>query len=235
MFLLGLRTGEACGLQFGDISLYDDFSVTRIGRQNKSTGITNRLKTNASYRYVVGSYFFTALLLKRIKFLCSKGYDIETISTLPIVSQNANYGEFVDSSVLSEYARRILIACGITESAISASRFLLNDDPDTQNPDFTEKDITAYILRRDFASRCGNICGLSTSDIDYLLGHISQNKTIKDYSNFDTQKMLAGMLERAILHPNYTRNPLYLFSQFLPKRKAILPGSQIIFLLPLLI
>ena len=59
-------------------------------------------------------------------------------------------------------------------------------------------DVTAYILRRDWATRACNICRLRPDQVDYLMGHSIQ-KDKKRLSDPETRLLIAWALERYVL------------------------------------
>ena len=71
------------------------------------------------------------------------------------------------------------------------------------------EDFSAYILRRDWASRARNICGYTSLEIDQQLGHkVTVPKSRRPNLKLTAeQEKLATKVERYVYSPNKTRNP----------------------------
>ena len=69
--------------------------------------------------------------------------------------------------------------------------------------------ISAYVLRRDWATRARNYCGLSTDEIDYLLGHkrARAEKRREDFRSSEARKKLSKKLERYIASLTVSNHP----------------------------
>ena len=73
------------------------------------------------------------------------------------------------------------------------------------------EDFSAYILRRDWASRARNICGYTSLEIDQQLGHkVTVPKSRRPNLKLATeQEKLAVKAERYVYSPAETQNPEY--------------------------
>lgn len=209
MWQLGDRTAEACAIKIGDIILRaEGYVVCKTFWQIQNGQRIPRLKTESAYRYTVGGYFMYCLVMARIEYLHQAGYIDEEILEMPLVSDPNDPRKYADPSDLSSYAKALLLTCGYSQEHFRLAASLSVREPlDVGGP--PEKDVTAYILRRDWAGRASNVCGLSSADVDYLIGHKNPATKERDYTNPDVQKEIAQKLERYVFLPEYSRHPYF--------------------------
>lgn len=71
------------------------------------------------------------------------------------------------------------------------------------------EDLSAYILRRDCATRLAFRCGLSLHEIDILLGHVrhTRKSSNAEYRKVSWQQNIACKLERYVHMPEYSASP----------------------------
>ena len=71
------------------------------------------------------------------------------------------------------------------------------------------EDFSAYILRRDWASRARNICGYTSLEVDLQLGHAvsAPNHKRPNLKLSAEQEKLAAKAERYVYNPAETKNP----------------------------
>lgn len=181
MFFFGMRNQEACGLNYKAIKLLTKeklpcvyiYQTTIVGKNILKAGG----KTSNAMRIIPMFDFFYDFLDKRIKFLerrINDGEEIleqgrKDINDLPIVCKDNHYGTRCKSSDLTDLGRNIFKDLGIgkdAQIALHKELFLqrLNE------VDVGEKDPTAYLFRRNFATHL-YLLGFSASEIQYLLGH----------------------------------------------------------------
>ena len=86
---------------------------------------------------------------------------------------------------------------------------LTRREPDLDSEGVPETDVSAYALRRDWTGRAVHLCGMTSADVDYLLGHKNPAAKEKDYTNHDVQADIAKQLERHVFLPKYSRHPYY--------------------------
>ena len=209
MFFLGLRTAEACAMCIGDIVDYIEYIVYPVQYQISNGVRTDALKTGNAYRYTISNMVMRYIYIQRIQYLRSLKYSDDQIRKMPFVSSKTDPEKYANPSVVAKFARSILLACGCTEELLASAKMLMDLEPDKSPDGIIETHVTAYLLRRDWASRASNICGLSSSDVDYLIGHSSAADPIKDYANEDVQRDISMMLERYVVCPELSRHPYF--------------------------
>ena len=88
------------------------------------------------------------LVMERIEYLRQAGYTDEEIWEMPLVSDPDDPCKYADPSALSSYAKALLLTCGYSQERFQLAASLSVREPlDVDGP--PEKDVTAYILRRD--------------------------------------------------------------------------------------
>ena len=179
MLWSGLRTAEAMAPLMGEFELDEEkrFGIYTVRRQIKSgSKAVEQLKTDAAYRNVVlPCSAFTFVKLRRTQ-LSALGYSDSEIDTLPLVSRPGAIHEFIHPSQLSAFVRRLLLICGYSKEAFDTASKIMFTERDPLDGDLGMDDTSAYIFRRDFASRCCNICGIEPSEVDLLIGHKGSEK-----------------------------------------------------------
>ena len=113
-----------------------------------------------------------------------------------------------NASELSKYCRQVFARSGISAEQLDSIRPLMAREPDIVDG-VRETDISAYILRRDWAGRMANVCGMSAEDVDYYLGH--GNRDVKSAYYLDAAKSAetARLMERYVYLPECSLNPAY--------------------------
>ena len=211
----GTRTAEACAVKIGEISLRDRYVVIPILYQIKNGNRIPRLKTNAAYRYCICGSLMHHLIVKRMEYLSSLGYTDEDIAEMPLVSYPDDPCRYADPSSLSAFVRELLQLCGFKKKDFRLIAALTKREPDLDSDGVPETDVSAYALRRDWAGRAIHLCGMTSADVDYLMGHKNSEAKGRDYTNYDLQTDIAKQLERHVFLPAYSRHPYY---------NAICPG-----------
>ena len=171
MFDAGLRTGEACAVQFENIR--EEVTPTGIryglycveGQEDPANKgkVTKLLKTANAYRTVLFSSWGYGMICR-----CNQLAPETPSDTLPVTS-----------AALCKEFRGIMEEIGITPQNIQLC-WQENGGPKiepTASAVLLDAQISDYILRRDRASRWKNKCGMSSDDIDMLLGHSLNGKS----------------------------------------------------------
>lgn len=228
MLVFGLRNNEACPLTWNKIQpletnpnihlLYIVESSKKKKKEVKDTGKTKNfpriipipkciyeflMKRKAWIRtYIQDHYDEIAAQDNKLKKLGIEKY----IGTLRIVCHGDNIFSKTRPDDLTREGKKVLAkAIGFD----SHSYYLLNEylkQPGKSKELRDFKDPTSYLLRRNFASfLLASMASMST--IQYLMGHIIEDPTIKryDYSNPD-------YLEEE-LYPLMERRPLYAYKE----------------------
>lgn len=205
----GVRTAEACAVNIGEISLRNGYVVIPILNQIKHGTRISRLKTNASYRCCICGSLMHQLVVQRMEYLRGLGYSDEEIMDMPLVSSPDDPCRYADPSSLSAFAKELLLLCGFTKENFRLVAALTKRYPDLDCNGVPETDVTAYALRRDWTGRAIHLCGMTSADVDYLMGHKNSEVKEKDYTNYDVQEDLARQLERYVFLPEYSWHPFY--------------------------
>ena len=195
MLVAGLRDSEACAVTVSSLQLFSDYGTVFVKAQidkDKET-ITEYLKTSNAYRLVILSFWAVRKLQECIS-LCQQ--------------QNTEIQPYMQVNTFSSKIKHLLLKAGCEEGFFRAAQALMDAYPDKVGDEIC-LDINSYILRRDFASRAKNICGLTNDEIDALLGH-ARGKAARErvnYANIDCQIKTAKKLERFVYDPNLSLNP----------------------------
>lgn len=205
----GTRTAEACAVRIGDISLRDGYVVIPILYQIKNGNRIPRLKTDAAYRYCICGSLMHHLIVQRMDYLRSLGYTDEKITEMPLVSHPDDPCRYANPSSLSAFVKELLQLCGFQKADFQLVAALTRREPDLDSDGVPDTDVSAYALRRDWAGRAIHLCGMSSADVDYLMGHKNSDTKDKDYTNYDVQSDIARQLERHTFLPEYSRHPYY--------------------------
>ena len=180
MWGLGLRNGEACGLNYGDIKPlrgHDDCCVAWIYKstQIKSRALQAGGKTVNTGRIIPVPEVILEFLKKRkiiIEQLLIECNSSLNIDELPI----CNSGELNNNNffIRCKADEITAAACKVFETVDISSRQIAYLDRELSESNVAdmlkEKEPTAYLLRRNFATQM-QILGLKISEIQYLIGH----------------------------------------------------------------
>lgn len=171
MFACGLRNAEACAVDYGDIREMPDgngkaiwiYKTTKL----KSNELKSGGKTKNADRIVPIPDKVENFIKERKQYLLEKYSDVKIVDALPIACKGNNYEERCSSNDLSIAGRNILRSIKMNEKELAYIDVQLADDT---TDDLQEKEPTAYLLRRNFATHM-HILGLEESEIEYVLGH----------------------------------------------------------------
>lgn len=213
MFFEGVRDNEACGGSFGDFRLmknHPDMAVFVIGN---TTGInTNRKKPggktgNAPRQLPI--YMELYLFLEKRKTWIQEEIDagrfvlpegIRSVDELSPVCRGTNVLCGARTSDLSRAARRLFQEIGITKSEIAMlHRILLSAE--FRNTELVEREPTAYLLRRNVATR-QYILGFEWENIQYWIAHNIESVLLK--RNFFADEERLYEIGKA-----YERHPIF--------------------------
>lgn len=185
----GCRTGEAAARIPEDVTLYDDFAVAKIISQEIDGLRTARLKTHYSRRTIVISYWGRTTLARCIALLP------------PTTNSKA---ALVHKDDLGHFIKALLLEAGAQEEDFEVAKKEM--DSLSEHTDKSLPEVTAYILRRHFASVCRHIMGLPLAITDRLLGHPASG-AVKDLKNVEVQREIAMAMERYVFDPASSLNP----------------------------
>lgn len=187
LMMLGSRTAEAAAVTAQQITFYADHSIVSVIQQSKGTMAMKRLKTKNSYRILPAPKWHTELL--RICF-----------SALAQSSQNG----LIPAEQLSAWVYDQLVQCGCTKDFLEQARKKMHGDLHADS-------ISAYVLRRDFASLATTIMGFTKNETRYYLGHKQRyaKKNMVDYRLPENAQLLLDKLERYVYDKTLSMNPAF--------------------------
>lgn len=183
MWAIGLRNAEACGLNYGDIKQLEghpDCNTAWIYKSTKvkSSELQSGGKTVNTGRIVPIHDAVVAFLNERKNYLQKvidhQGKQGINIDTLPIccngwIDMDSDcYKERCKADQVTNISHDIFEAAGITSKQLAFMDAELSEDNTARL--LKEKDPTAYLLRRNFATHMC-ILGLSNAEMQYLIGH----------------------------------------------------------------
>lgn len=168
MLLGGFRTGEALGICYEDLNLKE--KCLYISRQHDG----RRLKTGNAYRWVpIDSFLYEAILIRKKQVEEKKNGMV--IGIIPLVSDLKDCST-MGKNLLTDYATKEFKTLGVSNDLLKYYRNLILDI--SVGTIRTEKDVYAYLLRRDYITRLYQM-ELSYPMIEYLSAHERQNKKWK--------------------------------------------------------
>ena len=212
MFSLGLRDGEACGLDFGDIyelPYYRGCYVAIIKQSTipKTSKLQSSGKTWNSGRRIPIPQKVAEFLLERkaiVSGLIEKKNLNLDIGRIPVAGDAYIEEDTVELAIrlradkVAEEARIVFRQVGIESEVLASLEIEMEED--VARLEVSERSVTAYLLRRNFATHL-KILGLDYPDIQYLLGHCIEDPYID--------------------RPDYTDNKLYMLSEKMKYRPLV--------------
>jgi hypothetical protein len=178
MYALGLRNGEACGANYGDIRPMIHHPECKVLWVYKSTVAgTNILqssgKTRNADRILPVPDVLEQFLEERRRYLqetvvFSPDGEIQSVDDLPIACVGDNYVLRCSASQLTSAGRELFRRSKLEEDQLAYIDATLSQT--LESGEMTEKDPTAYLFRRNFGTHL-HILGLSEAEIEYVIGH----------------------------------------------------------------
>lgn len=211
MLLCGLRTAESAALFFRDITEEAGIQLIWVLRQRNGQEVQRILKTENAYRRLPLVRLLSHWVEKRRTWLLEQGYSGEQISDMPLNGHPKDPERAVDSGAVSAIGRRLLQLCGCDGDYWNDVRTLMADAPDTSVDGGRMNDVTAYVLRRDFASRASNVCAVSKQELDIALGHRVQLPAYEKraFHGIESMCTFRQKLERYVFDPGYSDHPAF--------------------------
>lgn len=213
MFHCGLRNGEACGAHFDMIKPLEDHPEASVIDIVISTASgTSRLQINGktynSGRSICLSDDMVELLrslrAEREQKLREKGLEIPKL--LPIACSDTDVTKNCSAAALTKAAREMFAAVGMRREELSALAKQLwkayaSAEMELMIEEFglIEKDPTAYLLRRNFATTLEKL-NMTREEKEYLLGHRIEDESTKR-SDYLDEKLLWPMYQKLLQRP----------------------------------
>ena len=212
MQLCGLRTAESAALYFRDMAQEAGMELFWVTKQREGTELTDILKTANAYRRLPLVRFLSDMVEARRVWLRGQGFSNEQIMDLPLNGHPKNPKAPIDSGAISAIGRRLLQICGCSGREYWDNvRTLMAEEPDTTVSGRRMTDAMTYVLRRDFASRAANVCGISKLALDWILGHAANVPAHRKRAFFGIESMLRlrKELERYVFDPDHSGHPAF--------------------------
>lgn len=204
MLSLGLRDGEACGLNFGDIKAANEKADMRFAWIFKSTQIKSNKsqasgKTKNADRLIpVPTRLFNLIESRRTQ-LISMGYDTDN---MPIVCRGKSYDERCSANDLTEESHIFFAELDIGYEQMKCINSIISTSQASYSSiygqEVYEKSPTAYLLRRNFATKLA-YWGLTVPEICYVLGHNIEG-ALESRNEFITDDKLYALWRKMVLH-----------------------------------
>ena len=193
MLYAGLRSGEAAAPKIGEITLAAD---NKYGSYFVAGKIRNGIyepypKTQAGYRTIILGSEMVQFVRLRIHQLSEMGCTAKEIEAMPLGTAN--------DSELSAYVKKLLLFVGCDSQVIATNI--------SESAQIDSVDISAYLLRRDWATRMANCCGMSMDMLDKLLGHARRDNAKRDYTTPAQQQRIAAIIDQCVLIPQLSQSP----------------------------
>ena len=213
MFALGLRDGEACGLDFGEIyelPYYKGCYVAVIKQSTipNSSILQSSGKTWNSGRRIPIPGRVVAFLLERkaivAEFIERNGLDID-INRLPVAAACALFDDSAEISKrlkadnVTDEAKKVFRQSGIASEVLATLEIEMEEE--SARLEISESNVTAYLLRRNFATHL-KILGVDYPDIQYLLGHCIDDPYINrpDYTDSKLHQLSECIANRPLVN-----------------------------------
>lgn len=202
MLLCGLRDNEACGITFGALRRITEldfpclyiYQTTEVKRNTLKAGG----KTKNAPRIIPIFEWLYSFIQKRRDYVQSvKGFGVD-IEQYPLVCKDHDIKSHCRSDDLSRFAKSFFERKKIgihAQDSLKQDLFYKKLD----NEDIGEKNPTAYLLRRNYATHMYAL-GLDAGQIQYMIGHDIENEEEYRYfyNNEDTLKSIYELLK---MHP----------------------------------
>lgn len=178
MFALGLRNGEACGANYGDIKpmlLSPESKVLWVYKSTKSgsSQLQSSGKTRNSDRILPIPQKLVSFLEQRRAFLVEElkksglPFDDAFVDQLPISCVGFDFTRRCSAAQLTSAGRELFRRAGLREQQLT---YIDAELQRAVNEKQFEKDPSAYLFRRNFGTHLF-ILGLSEAEIQYVVGH----------------------------------------------------------------
>lgn len=213
MFALGLRDGEACGLDFGEIYELPYYKGCYVAVIKQSTIPNSSILQSSGKTWNTGRRIpipgrVAAFLLERkavvAEFIERNGLDID-INRLPVAAACALFDDSAEISKrlkaddVTDEAKKVFRQAGIASEVLATLEIEMEEE--NVRLEISESNVTAYLLRRNFATHL-KILGVDYPDIQYLLGHCIDDPYINrpDYTDSKLHQLSERMANRPFVN-----------------------------------
>ncbi len=197
-FFTGLRNEEIAGVMYSDLSELESGRVILFVTKSARRGgkiISLQLKTSNAYRYVPVFGFLADRLKKRREFI-EQRYDKKEVSNFTIACRGHNYSSHVGTEAVSIAGRELIMdAASKTKDGKTVMSDLLDELREEGLP-IDEKEPTAYLFRRNYATHLHNL-KVDPSTADFLIGHIILEDGVNrhDFMTVDVEERIHRILD----------------------------------------
>ena len=219
MLAMGLRDGEACGLDYGEIHELPYYSGCYVAVIKQSTIPNTNILQSSGKTWNTGRRIpipgkVAEFLLKRKAIIAEiiekNGLKID-INRLPVAADCSLYDDTVEigkrlkADDVTEEAKRVFRQAGIKSEVLASLEIEMEEE--SARLEISESNVTAYLLRRNFGTHL-KILGLDYPDIQYLLGHCIEDPYINrpDYTDSKLWQLSKRMANRPLV--NYKTDDL---------------------------
>lgn len=228
MFALGLRNGEACGVNFGDfrpMRLHPEAQVLWVYKSTKAGTdvLQSSGKTRNADRIIPVPDKLAKFLsgrrrmIEQMRLVNENGEQLD-IDQLPVACVNDDYTRRCSASQLTSAGRTLFRKINLAEKELAYIDAALSD-PSLREALRLEKDPSAYLFRRNFGTHL-YLLGLTEPEIQYVIGHDIENayETRNEFVNEDRLWAIKCKMERRpILNSNATQCMLTMSTGTTPK------------------
>ncbi len=199
MYALGLRNAEACAIKFSNFftfESYPDMVVCVVYTSARDGKVRNGGKTSNMPRFIVVPSKVWRLIQKRIDYIESK-IGGENVEDFPVACSSEGFKIHLRSNELTDGAEILFEEVGIT----SADLVVVAKEMNQEEIEYilSEKDPTAYLFRRNFATQMASI-GMEEEMIRYLMGHrMGEEYKRNFYSNEEKVYEISLIMSRRAL------------------------------------
>lgn len=204
MFALGLRNGEACGANFGDVRPMERHPECKVLWVYKTTisgknTLQSSGKTKNADRIIPIPDVLDQFLEERRAYLeqslSEDGAAASHIDELPIACVGDNFSLRCSAHQLTAAGREMFRRIKMSSAQLAYIDAELSDQETAS--ELKEQDPSAYLLRRNFGTHL-SILGLSESEIEYLIGHDIQDayETRNEYVNEERLWLIKEKLDK---------------------------------------
>ncbi len=204
MFCLGLRDNEACAASFGDVEeIMDDVYALRVYKSGKKNTRQAKYggKTANANRIIPIPNILKDLLSAREEYIITQDKKLgKRIKELPIACKGMDFKCQCRSSEIGQAGTKLLREASLDEGILMFIDAGLKKVEDEESEDtIVEKDPTAYLFRRNFATHL-YLLGLTDTEIQYVMGHyIEDANTLRNF--FRNEEKLMRIARKLCMRP----------------------------------
>lgn len=200
MDICTLRTSEACGLNYGDLTVFrgTDTAVFQMANTSKANSRERELggKTKNSPRYVYCPKFLhMELMARKKKIMDTLGISETEANKLPICCKGTQYHVRCLQNEAQNACKRVFAECHVEEELLRDAYYAMQEDEELR--EICEQSAVAYLFRHTAATSLP-FCGLDAEQISYCMGHKMEDEHVKrnKFAVIDTFEKLRKKLDR---------------------------------------